>query len=196
MSLSLTPGRSSDTSLRLLACACLLLGSSEVSPPLDAAGPTTSIVVDASSPALQAALATTSLNADEQIPTSVHQHIATTASRSPLELVRCLFLHGFASDASIQRIIMQATSWLGKRIEFIFIDGPHSGEARPELFESLYEAGIYERDKEYRDWGFGGADATSRVARSIASIEARHKPEPTTPMRAPFCVLLFAALHA
>jgi mycobactin phenyloxazoline synthetase len=53
---------------------------------------------------------------------------------------RCLFLHGHASDSSIQRTIMEATGWLDKRnIDFIFIDGPYPSQARPDLFESLHQ---------------------------------------------------------
>ena len=76
---------------------------------------------------------------------------------------------------------MKATSWIppsGRRIEFIFLDGPHPREAQPELFAALHQAGIYD-DREYRDWGLDGADAAQRVAASLELIEAallEHEP--------------------
>ena len=86
--------------------------------------------------------------------------------------LRCLFLHGFASDACLQREVMKATGWADSGIDFIFIDAPHPSAARPDLFEALHNAGLYDEYHEFREWGFGRADAASCVAASLELIEA------------------------
>jgi len=85
---------------------------------------------------------------------------------------RCLMLHGRASSSDLQRTIFEATGWLnGVDLEFIFVNGPERMPAQPELFESMYAAGLY-TEREYFGWLLdpGGTDP-SDVSTSLGHVQ-------------------------
>lgn len=104
---------------------------------------------------------------------------ATTEQRPPLPApvpkaasrpLRLLFLHGEASDARLAELSLRATRWVEQmegRIEFLFVDAPHSCAPRPEFHDAAVAAGLYEATS-YRSWG--STDAM-KLASSLAHLD-------------------------
>ena len=95
-------------------------------------------------------------------------------STSGAALIRCLVLHGEASDASLQKLAFEATGWideLSPLVEFIFINAPHECAPRPELFEKLHAAGFYSKSS-YHSWSLEDIPPSkSRVMQSIEAVQ-------------------------
>ena len=86
-----------------------------------------------------------------------------------------LVLHGEAADGVVMRTILEASGWLSlltaAGLEVEFMDAPHAVPARPELFPSLAQAGMYHQTRSYYGWGLNEEDNAQRLVLTSASID-------------------------
>lgn len=87
-------------------------------------------------------------------------------------------LHGRAGNARLFESLMQAMGWLDSLrdlVEFVFIDGPYTCRAAPELYAGLAARGLYGQAPAYFDFGLHGEPEASAasVEAAVSDIEKR-----------------------
>ena len=64
----------------------------------------------------------------------------------PMQMCRCLMLHGHAANSQLMESMLRQTGWLDQlatKVEFVFIDALHEHAALPEFYPGLTEASLY-----------------------------------------------------
>jgi len=84
--------------------------------------------------------------------------------------IRILLLHGEGADAELMDLSLRAAHWthgLEGRVEFVYINSPHTCPPKAQFHSAAVEVGLYKKDT-YHSWG---ATKRNSLESSIAIIE-------------------------